>query len=290
MILVVLGPTGIGKSKLSISLAKKLNAEIINADATQVYKEVNIGTAKIREEEKEGISHYMIDVVPLNRDYTVRDYQIEARKILDNLISKGKNVIIVGGSYLYLKALLYDYNFSAETENFTYDGISNEELKERVDSIYKDNDIHTNNRKRLVRFLSHYDSTGEVIKNNEGKDKPLYDFKLIGLTAPREKLYEVINSRVEDMLCDGLVEEARELYERGEKRIERFIGYKELCKCFRGEIGVYEAIEEIRQNTRNYAKRQYTFMKNQFKGVKWFQVDFENFQDTIKKVEDYLGL
>ena len=196
-IIVVVGPTAVGKTALSISLAKEYNGVIINADATQVYKLANIGTAKITEEEKEDIPHYMIDLVTLNENYTVRDYQKEGREVLDKLIKEDKNIIIVGGSGLYTKALLYDYRFTDETEKKDYSSLTNLELKQKVDSIYKDNNIHINNRKRLERFLSHYETTGEIIRNFEEKDKPLYNFTLIGLTAPREELYEKINKRVD---------------------------------------------------------------------------------------------
>jgi len=152
-IIVILGPTGTGKTRLSISLAKKMNAEIINADATQVYKEVNIGVAKITEEQKQGIPHHMMDIVSIKEDYTVMDYQRSARKILDKLISENKNVIIVGGTGFYIKALLYDYKFAPEKEKLNYDDKTNEELKRRVDEIFPQNDIHVNNRKRLERFL-----------------------------------------------------------------------------------------------------------------------------------------
>lgn len=287
-IVVILGPTGVGKTKLSINLAKKFNAEIINADATQIYKEANVGTAKVTEEEKEGIPHHMLDIASLRDNYTVSDYQRDARLVLDKLISENKNVIIVGGSGLYIKALLYDYDFKKETGKKNYDEYTNEELKTRVDSIYKDNNIHVNNRKRLERFLSHYDLTGEIIKNTEGKDTPLYDFTLIGLTAPRDELYNYINKRVEIMLCDGFIEEARNLHRDNYTKAENLIGYKELFKYFKKEMELRDAVETTKAKTRKYAKRQYTWFKNQFKNVKWFEIDYNNFNETIKKVEDYL--
>ena len=287
-IVVILGPTGVGKTELSIALAKKMNAEIINADATQIYKEVKIGVAKISESEKQGVVHHMMDLVSLNEDYTVKDYQRDARAILDKLIKDNKNVVIVGGPGLYLKALLYDYRFSEESGSVDYSSFSNEELIERVNSIYPENDIHVNNRKRMERFLSHYDLTGEIIRNNEGKDKPLYDFTLIGLRASREELYEHLDKRVEIMMCDGLIEEARGLYMAGYTKSDNFIGYREFNKNFRGEIDVYSAMDEVKASTRKYAKRQYTFFKNQFSDIKWFDVSYDDFDKTIKKVETYL--
>lgn len=287
-IVVIMGPTGTGKTELSIALAKKMNAEIINADATQVYKEVNIGVAKINEEQKEGIPHHLIDIVSINEDYTVMDFQKDGRAILDKLISKNKNVIIVGGTGFYIKALLYDYKFTKEEEKKTYDDLSNKELKERVDKIYPENKIHINNRKRLVRFLSHYEVTGEIIKSTEGKDKPLYDFTLIGLTAPREELYKHLDKRVEIMMCDGLCEEVKNLYYDGFTKAQNFIGYKEFTKYYKGEKNIIECMEETKQNTKKYAKRQITWFKNQFENVNWFQVDYKHFNNTIKKVSDFL--
>lgn len=288
-IVVILGPTGVGKTKLSIELAKKMNAEIINGDSTQVYLEANVGTAKVTKEEMEGIPHHLLNITTLKKTYTVKDYQQAGRKILDEFIKKDKNIIIVGGSGLYIKALLYDYKFTEEEKTINYDELTNEELKNRVDEIYKENNIHINNRKRLERFLSHYETTGEIIKNTEGKDTPLYDFTLIGLTAPKEKLYEYLNKRVEIMICDGLIEESRYLYNNGYTNAEKLIGYKEFFEYFKGNMELVDAVETIKKNNRKYAKRQYTWIKNQFQNVNWFEVDYENFNNTIKKVEAYLN-
>ncbi len=286
-IFVIVGPTGVGKTELSIALAKKYNASVINADATQVYKDVNVGVAKISKDEMQGIPHFMIDVVNLDEEYTVADYQRDARKILDNLIKENKNVIIVGGSGLYIKALLYDYRFTNEDKKESnFQSYTNEELKEKVDSIYKDNNIHVNNRKRLERFLEHYNNTGEIIMNNDFKDKPLYDFVMIGLTTDRESLNNHLSLRINDMLMKGLIEEANVLSEY--LKIYTFIGYKEVLDYSQKKIGLKEAIKMIESRTRNYAKRQYTWFKNQFDNITWFNTDYRNFDNTIKEVIDYL--
>lgn len=288
-IIVILGPTGTGKTRLSISLAKKMDAHIINADSTQIYKEANIGTAKIKEDEMENIPHYMLNITSLNNNYTVKDYQQEGRQILNNLIKQNKNIIIVGGSFLYVKALLYDYKFSEEEKTVNlYEKYTNDELKEKVDQIYKENNIHVNNRKRLERFLNHYERTGEIIKNNEGKDKPLYDFTLIGLNAKREELYNYIDYRVDEMIKDGLIDETINLYKEGYKKLETLIGYKEVIKYQKKEYDLNECINEIKQNTRKYAKRQMTWLRNQFTDINWFQVDYENFNNTIKEISDFV--
>ncbi len=281
-IIVIIGPTACGKTKTSIELAKKLNAEIINADAVQVYKDVNIGTAKITKEEMEGISHHLIDFVSLDKKYTIYDYQKDGRRILNKLIKENRNIIIVGGSGLYIKSLLYDYNLEEEIkkENI-YQDLSNEELKSLVDKIDSNNDIHINNRKRLLRYLEHYNNTGKATINNESKNKPLYDFKVIYLKPDREELYNYINNRVEKMISSGLLQEARYLYDNN-VNTNSIIGYKELNEYFNNKISLEEAIDNIKKNTRHYAKRQLTWFNNQFKDKIEIKVDYNNFNKTIK--------
>ncbi len=282
MILCIVGPTGVGKTKLSIDLAKKYNAIIINADSMQVYKELNIGTAKIKEEEKEGIKHYLLDIKDVNEMYTVYDYQKDLRNILDK--NKNKNIIIVGGTGLYIKAGLYNYVFEEEdNKNNMYENLTNEELYKLVLDKDKNSDIHINNRKRMIRFLNRNDS----IKD---KDKLLYDVKFIGLTTDRNTLYDRINKRVDIMIKDGLLNEVKSLYDRNirSKAIMTGIGYKELYSYYDGEISLDEAIELIKKRSRRYAKRQYTWFNNQM-NIMWFDVDFKSFNNTIKEVEEYIG-
>lgn len=289
MITVIVGPTGVGKTKLSISLAKHFDAEIINADAVSIYSEPNIAAAKVTVEEMCGVKHHLLGTKSLKDKNTIYEFQKEGREVLDKLISENKNVIIVGGSGLYLKALLYDYKLSAEeiTKNL-YEEYTNYELKTMVDNIYSDNGIHMNNRKRLLRFLNHYNSTGQFIKNDEDKNKKVYDFKIIGLTTDREKLFEIINSRVDKMLESGLINEVKELFDKKMPKIDQIIGYKELIPYFENKISLETGIEEIKRNTRKFSKRQYTWFNNQMPDIKWFDVNFENFNDTIKEVIEYL--
>lgn len=286
-IIVVAGPTASGKTALSIHLAKKYNAEVINADAQQVYKDVNIGTAKITKEEMENVKHHLLDFIPLDKNYSVKEYQEDGRNVLNNLINKNKNIVIVGGTGLYIKALLYDYKFSKETSSLDFSNLTNEELKKEVDKIYENNNIHINNRKRLERFLSHYKTTGNIIKNTLEKDKPLYDFTLIYLNPDREELYKKINARVDKMINEGLLNETENLKEYS--KLNSIIGYKELLEYLNGNVSLEEAIENIKSDTRKYAKRQNTFFKNQFDNLNIFKVDYDNFNNTIKKVEDYLS-
>lgn len=286
-IIVVAGPTASGKTALSIHLAKKYNAEVINADAQQVYKDVNIGTAKITKEEMENVKHHLLDFIPLDKNYSVKEYQEDGRNVLNNLINKNKNIVIVGGTGLYIKALLYDYKFSKETSSLDFSNLTNEELKKEIDKIYENNNIHINNRKRLERFLSHYKTTGNIIKNTLEKDKPLYDFTLIYLNPDREELYKKINTRVDKMINEGLLNETENLKEYS--KLNSIIGYKELLEYINGKVSLEEAIENIKSDTRKYAKRQNTFFKNQFDNLNIFKIDYDNFNNTIKKVEDYLS-
>ena len=285
MIITIVGPTGVGKSKLSIELAKKYNAVIINADQVQMYKYFNIGTAKTTEKEMDGIKHFLIDFLEPEIEYTIYNFQKEGRKLLDKFIKENKNVVIVGGSGLYIKALLYDYELLQEDKNndLNLEKYTNKELKSKVDKIYKDNNIHVNNRKRLIRFLEKYHNTGKV--NDKNNNKLLYNCIFIGLYTSREKLYNIINNRVEDMFKNGLLEEAKNL--KKHKKSNEIIGYKELNMYFSNKISLEEAKEKIKQNSRRYAKRQYTWFKNQM-DIKWFNVDYENFNNTVLEVEDYI--
>ena len=280
MIICVVGPTGVGKTKMSVELAKKYNAIVINADSMQVYKGLDIGTAKVTEEEKCGIPHFLFDIVDVEDMYTVYDYQKDLRKLLDEY--KDRNVIIVGGTGLYLKAGLYNYEFDTEENNNTYDEYTNEELYKMVKEKYPDSDIHVNNRKRLIRRLN-------KVGDTKVSDKLLYDAKFIGLTTDRDTLYDRINKRVDKMVNDGLLEEVKSFYDKKiySKSIMTGIGYKELYDYFDNKISLEEAIDLIKQRSRKYAKRQYTWFNNQM-DVKWFDVDFNDFNNTVNDVINYL--
>lgn len=289
-IILIVGPTGTGKTTLSIKLAKKYDAVILNADSTQVYTEPLIATAKIKEHEKENIEHYLFDVVSLNDDYTLYDYQKDGRRLLDRFISENKNVIIVGGSGLYVKALLYNYVLEDKKEiNIDFSEYSNEELKNKVLALDPESDIHVNNRQRLESFLKHYYETGKVIKKTDEINNKLYNFISIGLKSDRETLYKMLDKRVDSMFNEGLLDEAERLYKMNLKNYTNIIGYKELNEYFSGNISLDEAKELIKRNTRRYAKRQFTWFNNQMKDIKWFNVNYDNFYDTIKEIENYLG-
>lgn len=288
-IIVIVGPTGVGKTALSIHLAHKYNAEIINADSTGVYKEPLIATAKVTESEKEGVKHHMLDLVSLDDEFTLYDYQVKGRKILNDLIHQNKNIIIVGGSGLYVKALLYDYKLD-KTDNIRidYSEYTNQELKNMADKIDKDNNIHVNNRQRLERYITYYKQTGKTIKKTNDINKKLYDFDIIGLKSDRETLYKRMNDRVDIMLENGLLEEAKSLKDK--KNFNNIIGYKELNQYFKGLISLDEAVLLIKQNTRRYSKRQFTWFNNQMKDIKWFDVNYDNFNETLNEIDSYLNL
>jgi tRNA dimethylallyltransferase len=290
-IIVVVGPTATGKTKASIELAKLYNAVIINADSTQIYKEPLIATAKIRENEKEGIPHYMIDLVSLNDDYTLFDYQKEGRELINKFINENKNIIIVGGSGLYIKALLYDYKLEeTEIKRIDYSKYSNEELKNMADKIDENNNIHVNNRQRLERYISYYNATGKTIKKSNDILNRVYDFELIGLEAPRNEIYKRCDDRVDEMFNEGLLNEAKKLFEMNYKNYTNIIGYKELNQYFKNIISLDAAKEEIKKNTRHYAKRQFTWFKNQMKDITWFKVDYNNFDNTLNEIKKFLKI
>ncbi len=281
MIIAIVGPTGIGKTALSISLAKHYNAEIINFDAMQVYEKMDIGTAKVTKEEMDGVVHHLLSYVNVNTNYSVYDYQKEARSLIDKLLKEKKNIIMVGGTGLYLKATLYDYRFREEDNSTCYDELSTEELLKRM-SKYNYVPKDKNNKRRLVRELKKLENNIDIDNNG---DKLLYNAKIIGLTTDRETLYDRINKRVDIMIENGLVDEVNSLKESftTSKALRTAIGYKEFIPYFNNEVSLDEVISKIKQNSRHYAKRQYTFFNNQL-NVTWYQTDFNNFDNTVKLV------
>ena len=279
MIIAIVGPTGVGKTKLSLALAKKYQGIIINCDAVQIYQELNIGSAKIKPEEMEGIPHYLMNIVSPEKHYTVYDYQKDIRTIIEE--NKDKTIIIVGGTGLYLKAGLYDYQFGEEQEKNQYEQLSDEEIYQFA--LQKDPNckMHPHNRQRLVRFLNQ--------KIHCVNSKSLYNAIYIGLTTNRDSLYKGINQRVDSMIEEGLVEEVNYLLKKYPTAdiLNSAIGYKEIKRYLNNEITLSQAIEEIKKNTRHYAKRQYTFFKNQLP-VEWFLVEDTNFNLTVQNVIDFI--
>lgn len=281
-LIVIMGPTGVGKTRLSVELAKHLDAEIINGDSMQVYRGLDIGTAKIKEEEKEGIPHHLFDICEVGDFYTVYDYQRDCRREIEEIRKRGKRVILVGGTGLYLRAALYDYQFASGTKEENYEEMTNEELLATLKKYDPNVTIHVNNRKRLVRALNK-----QELGQFSSTEVPtlLYDATFIGLTTDRKELYERIDQRVDEMIEEGLTLEAKKYYDASirSKALLSGIGYKELYEYFDGVISLEDAILKIKQNSRHYAKRQYTFFRHQFP-IQWYEVDFKNFEATITKV------
>ena len=285
-IIVIVGPTGVGKTKMSIELAKKFDAEIINGDSVAIYKGLDIGSAKPTIEEREGIIHHLIDIKEPEEDYTVFDYQKDVRSIIEDITNRGKRVIIVGGTGLYIKAALYDYKFTEGTTYNDYNELSNEELILKIKEYNIDDIPEVNNRKRAVRLLNKLENNEEITHD---KDKLLYPVKVIGLTTDRDILYERINKRVDLMIENGLLDEINSLKDKymDSRVLNTGIGYKEFYEYLFSDKKLDTVIDEIKQDSRRFAKRQYTFFNHQF-DTTWFNVNFNNFNETIEEVINYI--
>lgn len=284
-VLVVVGPTAVGKTKISIELAKHFNFEIISGDSVAVYKDLDIGSAKPTKEEMCGIKHYLIDVRDPMDTYSTADFQKEARDIIDN---SDDIKLICGGTGLYVQSALFNYEFNAAKRDLSYQekytNYSNEELYNLLLSVDKNIDttkLHPNNRKRVIRALEVYESLNSSIHSFDKKKEALYDYYIVYLNMPREQLYERINKRVDIMFEDGLLEEVRDLYNRG--IFPHAIGYQELIPYFEGIIDLETAKDEIKKNTRHLAKRQETWFKNQMTSH-FYNVDLNDINGTINTI------
>ena len=274
MLIVIVGPTGSGKTSLAIRLADFYNAPIINADAFQIYQDMNIGTAKIAKSDKYYQKHYLLDIVEPNQTYSVKQYQDDFRKTYQELKKQYQNIIVCGGTGLYIKAALYDYEFEDEEEADISDleDMSNDELYELLKKldIKATVTIHMNNRKRVMRAIqiarTHSLNKSETIDKQEHnlfyKDETI---KFLFLNPNRDELYANINARVDQMMDDGLVDEVKELLNKYELSLtaKAAIGYKEAIDYLDGKYSLEECVELIKKRTRNYAKRQVTFFKHQ---------------------------
>lgn len=283
MILVLTGPTGSGKTDMAISLAKKLGGAIINADAFQVYRELNIATAKPSEAQRLEVPHFLFDFVPVSSSYSVYEYQADLRATIADLQEIHKPIIIAGGTGLYIRAGLYDYSFPEEkvVDLSVYEKMDDDTLYAALQKMDPEEakTIHPHNRIRVLRAIKVYLSSGKKKSEikAEQKHQPIYDdVYFFGLNAERAPLYERVNQRVEEMFKAGLVEENRALYEKyGEApRAFQAIGVKELFPYFHGKKSLEECKEEIQKNTRHYVKRQETFFRHQF-DIHWITQEEE---------------
>ena len=302
-VLAVVGPTASGKTALSTALAKKFNGEIINGDAMQVYKELDIGTAKIHASEMQGIPHHFFDVKDPTESFSVAEYQYAVRQWIDDIRSRGKLPIIVGGSGMYVQSVLFDYRFTEQAADPEVRARLEDELESEGAAILharltewdasSAEKIHPNNHRRLVRALEILEVTGRTKQDHEQQQgsKPMYHSVIIGLDLPREVLYERIDLRVEQMVEAGLFGEVRQLWEKGIRQTQsvQAIGYKELMAYFDGKLTKEQSIEAVMKNTRNYAKRQLTYFRNKLP-VNWVdanQTPEEIFQTTCGIIEDF---
>lgn len=290
-VLVICGPTCVGKTAVSIELAKILNGEIINGDSMQVYKEMNIGTAKITEGEKEGIPHHLFDIKTINESFSVAEFQTLCREKIKEITSRGKLPIIVGGTGLYLKAALYDYVFLLQDSNrnkYNFDDKTTEELYNLLSELdpRTAENIHFNNRKRIERALEIFYESGVGKQDivNQQEHKPIYDVFYLGLTRPREKLYELIDKRVDIMVSQGLVTEVKHILDNAspDSTSRQAIGYKEFLGYFSGDCTLDESITLVKRNTRQFAKRQYTWFNHQV-DVNWIEVEAKNTKEIAKE-------
>ncbi|MGX7327992.1 tRNA (adenosine(37)-N6)-dimethylallyltransferase MiaA [Enterococcus bulliens] len=299
-VIVIAGPTAVGKTALSIQLARALNGEIISGDSMQVYRKLDIGTAKVTPEEMDGVPHYLIDICEWSERYSVAEFQQHARQKITEITQKGKLPIVVGGTGLYIQALLYDFKLGNEGE-VTPEQVqikqelvqlertcSKEELWQRLaarDPLAADA-IHVNNTRKVLRALEVFLVTGKSILTPTQKPQALYDYYLIGLTTERDVLYERINQRVEWMIKQGLEEEARGLLVQREAHAWQGIGYKEFLPYFDGQQSLTETIESIQLASRRYAKRQLTWFRNRL-SAHWFDLvthpqEYDKLLDELK--------
>ena len=303
-ILVIGGPTAVGKTELSIDLAKRLNGEIISADSMQIYKYMDIGSAKVSKGEMNGVVHHLIDVVDPSINFSVVDYKEQGEKAIKEIISRGKLPIIVGGTGLYINSLTWNMNFTKAEKDEEYrkelDKLANEHGNNYIHEMLKEidpisyNEIHANNRKRVIRALEVYKLTGNPFSSyNAGEDfyKSEYDVHYYVLTMDREKLYERINLRVDIMMEKGLLEECIKLKEMGytsSMQSMQGIGYKEILYYLEGNVKLQEAINMIKQGSRNYAKRQLTWFRRD-KRVTFLDKDKLSYVEILEKVIGDIG-
>ena len=275
-VIVIGGPTASGKSNLAVELAKHINGEIISADSMQIYKEMNIGTAKITTNEMQGIKHYMIDIISPEDRYSVSEYKKQAELAIEEILNKGKTPIIVGGTGLYIDSLIYGIEFEQEEFDEDYRNYLNDLAeKEGTEKLYEMalkidkqamQKISKNDKKRIIRVLEIYHKTGKTKTEREKlsrQNEIKYDYKIFAINIEREKLYERINNRVDKMIEQGLIKEVQDIYNKYSKfpTSMQGLGYKEVVKYIKNEISYEEMKEEIKKMTRHYAKRQITWFK-----------------------------
>ena len=290
-VLAIVGPTAVGKTKFGIRCANSFNGEIISGDSIQIYKGLNIGSAKPTLEEQVQAKHYLIDIKEADDNYSVKEFQDLGREKIELISKQNKLPIIVGGTGLYIKALLYDYVFFEEAEQDNqYEDLKNQDLYNKLKEYDPKalESIHINNRKRLVRALNVYEKHKKGISQikESQEHKPIYDCLIIGLTISRDELYERIDQRVDKMVKDGLVEEIQALLDKNinfDNQCMQGIGYKEFKDYFENRKSLEECINQVKTNSHHFVKRQYTFFNNQM-NIEWY----EDQNQALKRIETWL--
>lgn len=300
-LIILTGPTAVGKTALSIELAKALGGEIISADSMQVYRHMDIGSAKVTEEEMQGVPHHLIDVMDPKEEFNVTRFQAMAKEAMNGIYARGHVPIIAGGTGFYIQALIYDIDFKENEDSSDIrqelerlgEEHGNEYLHEMLRTIDPESAeaIHANNRKRVIRAIEYYRMTGQKISehNQEEREKTSpYDFYYYVLTCERSRLYERIDERVDLMLNMGLVEEVQRLKDRGCYKgmiSMQGLGYKEILDYLDGSCTLEEAVYVLKRDTRHFAKRQLTWFKRE-RDVRWLEL--EKFDSDRKKVLEYI--
>ena len=291
-LLILVGPTAIGKTALSIKIAKEFNAEIISGDSMQVYKGMNIGTGKITTEEMDGVPHHLIDILNPDETFSVSDFQNQVKALVKDIESRNKRVLIAGGTGHYIKALIDGYQFNDEDQEdierltHEFEKYSQEELYSKLLKIQPDTDIHPNNKKRIVRQL--VKEKLDITEKKAYTQKKEYDTFLIGLSAERSVIYDRINQRVAEMFDSGLLEEVAALQKEGlSKTAAQAIGYKEFLPYFKGEAVLTDVMERIQAHSRQYAKRQLTFFRNQL-DVHWYDITHASTDIIFQDIYQFL--
>jgi tRNA dimethylallyltransferase len=301
-LIVLIGPTAVGKTKTSIHLAKTFDAEIISGDSMQIYKGMDIGTAKITEEEMEGVPHHLIDIKNPHESFSAAEFQQLVREKIAEIHSRGKMPMIVGGTGLYIQSVIFDYQFTDSPGDPEYRTRLEEKVEEKGIATLYDHlqhidpeaakNIHPNNTRRVIRALEIFHCTGKTMTGYQESqsDELLYDTALIGLTMDREKLYNRINMRVDLMIDEGLIKEVKTIFDLGVRNVQsvQAIGYKEIYEYLDGSISLERAIENLKQNSRRYAKRQLTWFRNKM-DVTWFDVTDETHQKIIKEISKFIA-
>lgn len=294
-ILMIVGPTAVGKTALSVKIAQKFNGQIISGDSMQVYQKLDIGTAKVTAEEMQGITHYMLDEIPVTQRFSVADFTNKTKKLITEISYKKALPILVGGTGFYLQSLVDDFHFGK-------DQYSNEKVRDELHQFALENGqqklwdklnqidpdaaqkIPVTNEQRVVRALEVYLKTGQKFSKQNDQSNDDYDFLIIGLNTDRQLLYQRINLRVDQMMDQGLLKEARYLYDQGGLKLPagKGIGYKEFYPYFENQCSLKQSIDKVKQNSRHYAKRQLTWFRNKM-DVQWFDL-VQNFDEDYLKI------